>query len=213
MAEELVLGVKLRSESELNQMGYVLMDDEEFPLENNLQQILNMRKMTAADLAREVGVTRQSVSFIIRSKMRPGVDFALKAAEVLEVKIEDMFSLTDGAWVQPVSTFRDHAVYLEMKSLEIVGSRKREELIEENGFEYIRFEDGELLTKEQMDEVIHTNKTIHQADRLEKVREESPDLPYNKAKAQANILLNKELNERYGKLYKRIGENFRDSCE
>lgn len=50
--------------------------------------------MTQQELARRVGVTRQTIISIEKSKFRPSVELALLLAEVFDVKVEDLFELT-----------------------------------------------------------------------------------------------------------------------
>lgn len=51
--------------------------------------------MTQQELARRVGVTRQTILSIEKNKFRPSVELALLLAEVFNVKVEDLFELTE----------------------------------------------------------------------------------------------------------------------
>ena len=52
-----------------------------------------MRDLTQADLADMVGVTRKSINAIEAGRMVPSTVLALKLAQVLETRVEDLFKL------------------------------------------------------------------------------------------------------------------------
>ena len=54
-----------------------------------------MRDLTQADLADMVGVTRKSINAIETGRMVPSTVLALKLAQVLETRVEDLFKLED----------------------------------------------------------------------------------------------------------------------
>ncbi|MGK2856646.1 MAG: helix-turn-helix transcriptional regulator [Thermoanaerobaculia bacterium] len=66
-------------------------------LRNTLKVQRAMRDLTQADLATMAGTTRKSVNAIETGKMVPSVLLALKLAHALEVSLETIFSLDDGA--------------------------------------------------------------------------------------------------------------------
>lgn len=51
--------------------------------------------MTQAELADRVGVTRQTIHSIEKSKYKPTVELALRLARELGVMVEDLFELDD----------------------------------------------------------------------------------------------------------------------
>jgi putative transcriptional regulator len=66
-------------------------------LQSHLRRIrLAADGMTQQELARRVGVTRQTILSIEKNKFRPSVELALLLAHVFDVKVEDLFELTDG---------------------------------------------------------------------------------------------------------------------
>jgi putative transcriptional regulator len=50
-------------------------------------------EMTQADLARRVGVTRQTINAIEREKYAPSLDVAFLIAEALGVQLDEVFRL------------------------------------------------------------------------------------------------------------------------
>lgn len=51
--------------------------------------------MTQADLANEIGVSRQSINAIEKGKFVPSTVLALKIARLFKKPVEDIFSLED----------------------------------------------------------------------------------------------------------------------
>ncbi len=49
--------------------------------------------MTQAELANQIGVTRQTILSIEKGKYTPSVALALQIAEIFEVRVEDLFQL------------------------------------------------------------------------------------------------------------------------
>ena len=62
-------------------------------IENHLGALRQKRGMSAAQLARTVGVTRQTVYAMEAGSYVPNTAVALRLAQALEVKVEDLFSL------------------------------------------------------------------------------------------------------------------------
>lgn len=52
--------------------------------------------MTQEQLARAVGVSRQTIHAVERGKADPSLSLALKLAALFEVAVDDLFSLADG---------------------------------------------------------------------------------------------------------------------
>ena len=63
---------------------------------NELRKRRSMRGWTQQELARRVGVTRQTVISIEKGKYSPSVGLALGLAEVLETTVEGLFQLRRG---------------------------------------------------------------------------------------------------------------------
>lgn len=60
-------------------------------MENKLKVFRAMKDLTQEDLARELGVTRQTVIAIEKDKYDPSLTLAFKMAEFFDVSIEDIF--------------------------------------------------------------------------------------------------------------------------
>ena len=62
-------------------------------IENHLGALRQKRGISAAQLARTVGVTRQTIYAMEAGSYVPNTAVALRLAQALEVKVEDLFAL------------------------------------------------------------------------------------------------------------------------
>jgi putative transcriptional regulator len=65
-------------------------------MKNDLRVFRAKRKMTQAELAELLGVSRQTVNAIETEKYDPSLPLAFKIAGVFSCRIEDVFFATDG---------------------------------------------------------------------------------------------------------------------
>src|ERR1700691_6173753 len=63
------------------------------PIVNRLQMIRQQRQIAAAQLARDVGISRPTIYAIEAGTYTPNTSVALKLAQALECRVEDLFSL------------------------------------------------------------------------------------------------------------------------
>lgn len=64
-------------------------------MKNTLRIARAVKNITQADLAKEIGVSRQTIHSIENNKFVPSVLLALKLATFFEIKIDDLFSLEE----------------------------------------------------------------------------------------------------------------------
>ncbi len=64
-------------------------------VEIRLRDIRKRKKITQEELARAVGVTRQTIIAIEKGKYLPSLTLALKIAKFLGLKVEDIFVLKE----------------------------------------------------------------------------------------------------------------------
>ncbi len=66
-------------------------------MKNKIKVFRAMHDLTQEDLAREVGVTRQTILAIEKGKYDPSLDLAFKMARRFQVTIEDIFVFEESA--------------------------------------------------------------------------------------------------------------------
>lgn len=67
------------------------------PLTNRIRVFRAEHRMSQADLAEAIGVSRKTISTIEVGRFTPSTVIALKIARYFEVPVEEVFSLTDDA--------------------------------------------------------------------------------------------------------------------
>ena len=60
---------------------------------NHVRRFRRLADMTQQDLATRIGVTRQTILSIEKAKYTPSVALALQLADVLGVRVEELFEL------------------------------------------------------------------------------------------------------------------------
>ena len=63
-------------------------------MENRIRELRKAAGLRQEDLARELGVTRQTIVAIERGDYNPSVTLALRIARVFSVPVEEVFTLT-----------------------------------------------------------------------------------------------------------------------
>lgn len=64
-------------------------------IENQVKKFRKEKDITQAELAKEVGVSRQTINAIETGKYDPSLELGLKLAELFEVEAEKLFELKD----------------------------------------------------------------------------------------------------------------------
>lgn len=64
-------------------------------MKNNLKVHRAIHDLTQEDLAKKVGVSRQTINAIEKGKYSPSLLVALKIARITEVKVDDIFTLDE----------------------------------------------------------------------------------------------------------------------
>ncbi|WP_205500903.1 helix-turn-helix transcriptional regulator [Rufibacter psychrotolerans] len=64
-------------------------------MKNNVRLERTALKMTQEDLAKKIGVSRQTINAMESNKYIPSTVLALKVAQVLSKKVEDLFELDE----------------------------------------------------------------------------------------------------------------------
>ena len=64
-------------------------------MKNNIKVQRAMHDMTQADLANEIGVSRQTINAMEKNKYVPSTVLSIKIAKLFKVPVEDLFILED----------------------------------------------------------------------------------------------------------------------
>lgn len=204
----LVLGMRIKDIEELESMGYVLMDDEEFSLENNILELLEERNVVPSAFADLIGTSRQSLNSILHQKTKPSVDFALRVAYALELPVESIFYIKKSSWVKQVKEYKDSAIFLHTKDLRIVGIREKNVEQGQHDAEHWNRETGEFLTKKEYNSLYKEYTEEHILEKQKAVLEKYQELTRNEVISTVSQEIKNEMEYNYPKLYKKIGIRF-----
>jgi len=69
---------------------------EQTTLKNRVRELRTRLDMRQSDLAREIGVTRQTILAIEKGRLNPSINIALKTARVLREPVDYVFYLEHG---------------------------------------------------------------------------------------------------------------------
>ncbi|WP_180953936.1 helix-turn-helix transcriptional regulator [Bacillus sp. M6-12] len=197
---------KIKSLAELKQKGLCIIDEDETTVENHIMTILKEKGLLVSDLAKLTGISRQNINAVVKNKMKPGVDFALKVSHVLGISVEELFTLTESAWVKPYKQERDSTLYVDVVNLMILDNTAKKEEIAVNGFEYFNQDTKQYMTRDEHAELLKELLNNHTPAKVEELKEEGSDLSTVKLTSQAKEELRNEFNEKYIKVYKKLGE-------
>ena len=76
------------------ELGCIISDmNEQFVLKNRVKELRARLDLRQSDLAREIGVTRQTILAIEKGRLNPSINIALKAARVLREPVDYIFYL------------------------------------------------------------------------------------------------------------------------
>ena len=65
-------------------------------MKNKVHEYRKMSHLTQEELAKKVGVTRQTIISIEQGKYVASLSLALKLAKIFEVQVEDLFEVEEG---------------------------------------------------------------------------------------------------------------------
>lgn len=198
----LLKGLKLKNINELDKYNLVILDDLGINIDNKIPEILNKKGLTPADLSRMTGIARQNLNEILKGKLSPGVDFALKISIALGVNLEEVFQLKDNAWVRRLSG-DDGILYLDLYSLEIKDGRVNREI--KNSKDYIILEEKKIIDEAEYKELFKKYYDENYNIIYEEIAEKYP----YEVKQRKNWITKETINEKFNKVctnrYKKLG--------
>lgn len=201
--------VKLESLEELNEKGYIIISDEPV-ITNKIAEILEEKELYPVDLSKMTGISRQNINAVMKGKMKPGIDFALKIAYVLDRKVEEIFSLNDNAWVERAKSSDESTLYFDVVELRIIDSKTKKEKISKDGYEYYDTVNEKLLTEEEYEKLlkdfIFDRIEIAEQDVLEELEDSEKKISDKVIESLAKKKLKTEFETNHVKKYVKLGK-------
>lgn len=194
---------KLNSLEELDKYNLVIIEDLGINVNNRIGEVLKEKNIKPIDLSRMTGIARQNINDILKGKLTPGVDFALKISTSLNVKVEDLFELKETAWVKRLAS-DDEVLYLDISNLEIINGRVNKEV--KKNKEYVILEDKKIISEEIYKDIYKT----YYNDNFNKVFKEITESNPNEVNQRKNLLTKEKIAKDFNKIctsrYKKLGE-------
>lgn len=197
---------KLDDLSELDKRGLCTIEDEENVVRTNLPQALKEKGLITSDLSRLTGISRQYINAVIRQNIKPGIDFALKTSYVLGIPVEQLFTLTENAWIKPCKIGNDISVYVDVIHAIILDNRVLKMLLKVNPMLYLNQETGQKLTKTEYESSLRKYILDKVDERKEELKSQHPDMSSKTITSLAIDSLKKEFMAKHSKIYKKLGE-------
>ena len=160
--------IKINNIDEIERNGYTIKEDEN-RLQNRIREKLKEKGLSQIELAKRTGISKQNISDIINNKFKPGIDFVLKIATVLEVSVEELFQLEENEWKKIVKSSEGLTMYVDLYKLIIIDNKKRKEKINENGLDYYLLTEKRCVNKEYYNKILKEYiKANNNKDKLKK---------------------------------------------
>lgn len=196
---------KLHSLDELEDEDIIIIDKSSEQIKNNLKKILTEKKLLPIDLATLIGVTKQSINSIINSNVLPSVGIALKISYTLQTPIETIFEMSEDAWIRPY-VINDKPMYLDKVNLEVIEVTLVKEFIKSTSFEYYDMESKKYISKKDRNILWKEYTQCNQENELLKVKSDNQNYTLREAKSVSFKNLESKFNERYIKIFYRLGK-------
>lgn len=136
--------IRVDSIQQLHAMGY----QPEIPdikVTNNLTQLLKEGGISITELAKVIGVSRQTIDSFVNHRASPNVEIALKIAHIFQLPVESIFRLSETAWIETAKDENNRTIYFDHLHLELVSGK---EMKENDRFERIVDGSGETISSE-----------------------------------------------------------------
>lgn len=203
------VNIKLESLDDLKMDGYIMLSDEPV-ITNKIINILEDKKIAPADLSKMTGISRQNINAVMKGKMKPGIDFALKIAYVLDMKVEEIFQLTQNAWVQTAKSSEESTLYLDIVELRIIDGKTRKDNISKDGLEYYDTVEKKLLVEDEfnklLEEYIFDKIELAEQDVVEELEDSNKKISDKIIESLAKKKLTSEFENTHVKRYVKLGK-------
>lgn len=192
----------------LHEMGYDIEKTEQ-PVIVKLEEALQKKKMTAMTLCKKTGISRQTMNAVLHGKMKPGTDFALKVAKVLQMSVEDLFSLHDSAW-ETLVTEESQSIYWDVAKEAMIEGKDVKKIEEENGTQYWSIESNGLISEAEYEKAVEKALVERMDEEVEKARK----IPVGRREEKifqriAKDAILHDMEKRYLKRFQRVVKNIK----
>lgn len=191
---------------ELYKMGYGV-ESKQPAIENHIEKMMLKKKMTSATLWKRAGISKQTMHAVMNGKMKPGIDIVLKIATVLQVPVEELFSLNESAW-ENLITQDGKSILWDLAELTLV-ERPDVKLIEDvHGVQHWDLENSKLISVEEYDVILTKELAERMEEEMEHARKEKVRRRDQKVFQRiARLSIEENVASRYPLRFQRVVEN------
>lgn len=192
----------------LFEMGYDI-EKKQQPVIIKLEEAMLKRKITPMNLCKKTGISRQTMNAVLNGKMKPGVDFALKVAKVLQMEVEELFALHESAW-ETLLTEDSQSIYWDVESESMVEGKDVKRIEEERGIEHWSTENSKLITETEYEKLVEKALEERMEEEVEKARKRPVGRREEKIFQRiAKDAIMSDMEERYPQRFQRVVKNIK----
>lgn len=190
-----------------NKIVYALEKYNDDKIINNLEVILEEKKLTASDLAKITGISKHRISDIVNKNVIPKIDAVLLISYALDIPVEKIFSIDSNYSYSILQNENGESLFLNNLSNEIITFKQVKENIKSDGYEYYDIETKSKITSNQ-----YTEKLVEfKKNNFDKVYNSKLEI-YNQNKRYARKAAFDKLEYIFEKQYKKIYLKLYDRC-
>lgn len=192
----------------LFEMGYDI-EKKQQPVIIKLEEAMLKQKITSMKLCKKTGISRQTMNAVLNGKMKPGVDFALKVAKVLQMNVEEIFALHDSAW-ETLVTEDSQSIYWDVASEAMIEGKDVKHIEEEQGTEYWSTKESRLIKQDEYEKMVEKEL----AERMEEEIEKARKLPVGRREEKifqriAKEAILEDIEKQYPQRFQRVVKNIK----
>lgn len=201
--------IKLNNIDQITEMGFIFLEDD-MPVTIRIDEVLKERGLSPADLSKMTGISRQNINSVMKGKMKPGIDFALKVSYVLDLPVENIFSLKENAWVSTAKSNEESTLFIDVVDLRIIDGKTKKEEVSKSEMEYYDTVEEKKLSEKQFNELLSEylddNLNITVVEMNDELDNDGRKLSQKSIEALAKETLRTTFEKRYIKIYRKLAK-------
>lgn len=181
---------KAIAKEQLADLNYLFRFDG-LPVSNQIGKRIKACGLTVREAAERIGISRQAMGLYMRGELQPAVDVALKLSLLLEIPVEELFTLKESAWMVTAKDKKGKTIYYDHLEEELISGEAMKGKAKTSRF---NSHSGETLSSQAFEQ------TTKQAEKniVYKARQESPNRkPSRDSLAKMKEAVRFELEEQY----------------
>jgi len=190
----------------LYEMGYQV-ENKTPAIENHMEKFTLKKKITSANLWKRAGISKQTMHAVMSGKMKPGIDIVLKISTVLDVPVEELFTLNDSAWENLIS-IDGKSIMWDLAELKIIERPDVKPIEDEYGVQRWDLKEGKLISESEYESILAKELDERMEEEVEKARAEKVRRRDEKVfQRMARLAIEDDVMSRYPLRFQRVVES------